>query len=85
MNPADVDPEDTVTDAGVVRRVLLSARVTVVPAAGAALLKVTVHAAAAPEPRLAGEQPTEETVTGAIRLIVAVCEVLPSVAVTMAF
>ena len=68
---AVVAPAATVTEAGVVRRLLLSESVTVV-ALVAALLKVTVQVLEALEPRVVGEQAREERVTGALRLRVAV-------------
>ena len=83
LNVADVAPAATVTEAGVVSRELLSDSVTVVPAV-AALLNVTVQVLAALEPRVVGVQASEESVTAAARLMVAVFETPLSVAVTTA-
>ena len=48
-------------------------------------MSVTMHVLAALCPRLVGLQARVDTRTGARRLIVAVCELLPRVAVTVAF
>ena len=72
------------TDAGTVSSVLLLASVTVDPPAGAVCVSVTVQVLVALWPRLAGLHATPDTSTGACRLIVAVCELAPSVAVTVA-
>ena len=72
-----------VTDTGVVSSELLSDSVTTVLAV-AALLNVTVQVLAALEPRVVGLHATEESVTAAARLIVAVFETPLSVAVTTA-
>ena len=77
-------PEDTVTEAGTVSRALLLPSVTPEPPAGAFAERVTVQVLTALWPRLVGLHATPETSTGANRLIVAVCELLPSVAVTVA-
>ena len=79
-----VAPAATVTDAGTVSRVLLLASVTPEPPAGAIWVRVTVQVLTALCPRLAGLHATPETSTGADRLIVAVCELLLKVAVTVA-
>ena len=79
-----VDPAATVTDAGTVSEVLLLASVTAEPPVGAVWVSVTVQVLTALCPRLVGLQATPETRTGATRLIVAVWELLPSVAVTVA-
>ena len=84
LNVAVVAPAVTVTDAGTVSEVLLLASVTLEPPAGAIWVSVTVHVPTALCPRLAGLQATPETSTGARRLIAAVCELLPSVAVRVA-
>jgi hypothetical protein len=78
-------PADTVAEAGTVREELLLARVTAEPPAGAVWFRVTVQVLTAPCPRLAGLQARAEMSTGAERLIVADWEVLPKVAVTVAF
>ena len=83
VNVADVAPAATATDAGVVSSELLSDSVTVVLAV-AALLNVTVQVLAALEPRVVGVHASEESVTAAARLIVAVFETPLSVAVTTA-
>ena len=83
LNVADVAPAATATDAGVVSSELLSDSVTVVLAV-AALLNVTVQVLAALEPRVVGVHASEESVTAAARLIVAVFETPLSVAVTTA-
>ena len=74
----------TFTEAGTVSEVLLLASVTVDPPRGAIWVSVTVQVLTALWPRLVGLQARVETRTGASRLIVAVCELLPSVAVTVA-
>ena len=81
---AVVAPEATVTEAGTVSKALLLARVTVDPPAGAVCVKVTVQLLTALCPRLVGLHTTPDTSTGASKLIVAVCELPPSVAVTVA-
>ncbi len=72
-----------VTEAGTVSRLLLLASVIAVPA-GTGSAKVTVQVLAAPWPRLVGLQvsPDKDTGTGACRLTVAVCELVPKVAIT---
>ena len=84
LKVAVVAPAVTVTDAGTVSEVLLLASVTLDPPAGAASFSVTVHVLTALCPRLVGLHATPETSTGASRLIVAVWELLPRVAVTVA-
>ena len=86
LKVAAMAPGATVTDGGTVSKVLLLARVTLDPPAGAVWLSVTVHVLRALCPRLVGLQATVETSTGAgaSRLIVAVWELLPRVAVTTA-
>ena len=81
---AVVAPETTVTEAGTVSRELLLERVTVEPPAGAPWERVTVQVLVALWPRLVGLQATPETSVGARRLMVAVWELAPSVAVTVA-
>ena len=83
LNVADVAPAATATDAGVVSSELLSDSVTVVLAV-AALLNVTVQVLAALEPRVVGVHASEESVTAAAKLIVAVFDTPLSVAVTTA-
>jgi hypothetical protein len=82
---AAVAPAATVTEAGVVSRVLLSEMVTTVPPLGAAALSVTVQMLEAFEARLVGLQVRlESTTEGACRAMAAERELLPRVAVTVA-
>ncbi len=76
-----VAPEATVIEAGTVSKVLLLLRVTLEPPAGAFSVSVTVQELTALCPRLLGVHATPETCNGASRLMVAVWELLPSVAV----
>ena len=80
---AELAAEAMVAEVGVVSRVLLSEIVTAV-ALVAALLRVTVQVAEAPEARVAGVQARAESVTGALRLMVAVFDTPLRVAVTVA-
>ena len=84
LKVAVVAPAPAVTDAGTVSKVLLLASVTLEPPVGAVWVNVTVHVLAAFWPRLVGLQATPETSTGATRLMTAVWELLPRVAVTVA-
>jgi hypothetical protein len=84
LKVAAAAPAATVTDAGTVSEVLLLARVTLDPPAGAVWFSVTVHVLTALRPRFVGLHARVETSTGASRLMVAVCEPLPRVAVTVA-
>ena len=84
LNVAVAAPDATVTDAGTVSEALLPPSVTLDPPAGAVWVSVTVHVLTALCPRLVGLQAKVETSTGASRLMVAVCELLPRVAVTVA-
>jgi hypothetical protein len=70
---AEVDPEATVTEAGVLSAALLSERVTNCPPAGAAAERVTVHEAELPEVMEAGEQ---ESVLGTGRAVTVTEDVL---------
>ena len=83
LNVAEVAPAATATDAGVVSKELLSDSVTVVLAV-AALLNVTVQVLAALEPRVVGVQASEDSVTAAARLMVAVFDTPLIAAVTTA-
>jgi len=83
LKVAVVDPDATVTDAGTVSETLLLASVTLDPPAGAVWVSVAVQVLTALCPRLVGLQTTPETSTGASRLIVAVCELVPRDAVTV--
>ena len=80
----EVAAAGTVTDGVTGSRALLLERETVAPPAGAALVRVTVQALAAPEARLAGLHASEESVTGASRLTAAVRETPLRVAVRVA-
>jgi hypothetical protein len=60
VNVAVVAADATVTDAGMVRRGLSLARVTVTPPAGAAELNVTAQVEPAPGFKLSGLHTTEE-------------------------
>jgi hypothetical protein len=84
LNVAVADPAATVTEAKTVSEALLLASVTVDPPAGAVCVRVTVQPLTALCPRLVGLHTTPDTSTGASRLIVAVCELPTSVAVTVA-
>ena len=84
LNVAAVAPAVTVTDAGTVSAVLLLARVTIDPPGGAVWVRVTVHVLTALCPKMVGLHATPDTRTGAVRTMVAVSELLPSVAVTAA-
>ena len=84
LNVAVVAPAVTVTDAGTVSEALLLASVTLDPPVGAVWVRVTVQVLTAFCPRLVGLQARVDTSTGARRLIVAVFELLPRVAVTVA-
>ena len=84
MKAPVVAPDVTVTEAGTVSEALLLPSVTLDPAAGAGWVSVTVQELVALCPRLVGLHVTLETSTGDRRLIIAVCEVVPRVAVTVA-
>jgi hypothetical protein len=77
-------PAETETDAGTVSEVLLLASVTLDPPAGAVWSRVTLQVLLAFRARLVGLQATLETITDASRLMLAVWELLPRVAVTVA-
>ena len=78
-----VAPAATVTDAGVVRYVLLSDSVTLAPPVGAAPDSVTVQIDVPPDVTLVGEHTSEEIVTCGDTVSAAVFEALFSVAVTV--
>ena len=84
LKVAVVAPAVTVTEAGTVSSALLLVSVTLDPPVGAVWVRVTVQVLTALCPRLVGLQARVETSTGASRLIVAVFELLPRVAVTVA-
>jgi hypothetical protein len=73
---ADVAAGATATDAGTVRVALVLVRVTVAPPAGAGWVRVTVQVLDEFGPRLVGLQASEDTSTGATRLMVALAELL---------
>ena len=74
----------TVTEAGVVKAALLEESETAVPPAGAELESVTVQVLFELDARVVGTHWTDERLTGAWRVMVAVLEVLLRVAVTVA-
>ena len=74
LKVALVDPAATVTDAGTVSEVLLLARVTLDPPAGAVWVSVTVQVLTALCPRVVGLHAKPETSTWEDRLMVAVAE-----------
>ena len=84
LNVAVLAPAATLTDAGTVSEALLLESAMLEPPVGAVWVSVTVHVPTALCPRLVGLQATPETSTGASRPIVAVCEPLPRLAVTVA-
>ncbi len=71
-----VAPAATVTEVGTVSAAWLLLKDTTAPPAGAGLESVTVQELDAFDPRLVGLHTSEDTSTGAIRLIVAGAEVL---------
>jgi hypothetical protein len=77
-------PAVTITDAGTLSATLLLASVTLEPPTGAVWVSVTVQVLAALCPRLVGLHAKVDIRTGANRLSVAVGELLPRVAVTVA-
>ena len=82
LKVAVVAPAATVSDAGTVSEALLLASVTLDPPVAA--VSVTVQVLTAPWPRLVGLQAMLDINTDASRLMVAVCELEPRVAVTIA-
>jgi hypothetical protein len=83
LNVADVAAAATVTDAGTVKVALVFVSVTVLPPAGAAWFSVTVQVLVLLGPRVVGLHASVVTTVGATKLMVT-CELLPSVAVTVA-
>jgi hypothetical protein len=73
---ADVAAGATATDAGTARVALVLVRVTLAPPAGAGWVRVTVQVLDEFGPRLVGLQASEETSTGATRLMLALAELL---------
>ena len=78
------EPDATVTEPGAVSALLLLARVTLVPPAGAAWLRVTVQAVVKPGPTVAGVQVNELRVRVGVNVRTAACEIPPKLAVTVA-
>ena len=76
MNVAVVAAAATVTEAGTVSAALVSLKVTTAPPVGAAFDSVTVQVLDPFGPKLVGLHASEDTRTGATRLIVALAEVL---------
>ena len=66
----------TVTDAGTVSVEFVLVRVTIAPPVGAGWVRVAVQVLEAFGPRVLGLQISEETSTGAARVMVALAEVL---------
>jgi hypothetical protein len=79
---AVVAPAATLIEVGVVSTALLSEIATLAPPVRAALVKLTVHVLEALGPRLLGVQASDDTSTGATRLMVALAE-LPLYAAAM--
>lgn len=78
-----VAPAGTATEAGVVRRALLSERATAVFAV-AAFVKVTVQVLEAPDPKVVGVQASEESVAADDKVSDRVFDTPFRAAVTMA-
>ena len=76
MKLAQVAAAATVTDAGTVSVELVLARMTVAPPVGAGWVRVTVQELEELGPRVVGLQTRVETNTGAIRMMVALAELL---------
>jgi hypothetical protein len=81
VKTAEVAPAGTVTEAGTAKTALLSERATTVPAAGAALLRVTVQLAKELEARDAGLHTRPVGTVGEVRLREKLTAVPESVAV----
>jgi hypothetical protein len=84
LNFALPAPTPGLIDAGTVSAAVLLVIVIVVSAAAAGWVNVTVQVAVSFGPRAGGLHAIPETVDGASRFIVAVWELSPSVAVTVA-
>jgi hypothetical protein len=84
LNVAVVAPAATTTDTGTLSEALLLPSVTLEPPAGATCVNVTVHVLTALCPRLVGLHARVDTSADATRLMLAVCELLPKVAITVA-
>jgi hypothetical protein len=84
LNVAEIAPAATVAEAGIVNTMLVFESVTSAPPLGAASVRVTVQVLEESGPRLVGLHASEETSTGATRLMVVVWEAPFNVAVTIA-
>jgi len=71
-----VAAEATVTDAGTVSVELVLVRVTLTPPVGAGWVRVTLQVLEELGPRVVGLQTSDDTSTGAARVMVALAEVL---------
>jgi hypothetical protein len=76
LKVADMVAPAMVTEAGAVSVALVLVRVTAAPPEGAGWVRVTVQMLEAFGPRVAGLQTSEETSTGATRLMITLAEVL---------
>jgi hypothetical protein len=76
LNVAAVAAAATVTDVGTVSVPFVFVNVTTAPPVGAACVRVTVQVLEAFGPKLVGLHPSDDTNTGATRLIVALAELL---------
>ena len=81
MKVLEVAAAPTITEGGTRNAAVLLTSVTVMPPEGAALLSVTVHWLEAFWPILAGLHESEDTKTGAVKLMMLFTELTPSVAV----
>ncbi len=84
MNTPELVPAPITTDAGAVSTLSTTDKSTFAPPAGATLVKVTVHVLELDGPSAVGLHTSDDTNTGATRLIVALVELLLYVAVTVA-
>ncbi len=84
LKDAVVAAAGTVTEVGTVRVAFVFVSAATAPPAGAAWVRVTVQVLDAFCPKLVGLHTSVDTNTGAIRLIVALAELLLYVAVTVA-
>jgi hypothetical protein len=76
LKVAEVAAAATVTEPGAISVALVLVRVTKAPPVGAAPLRVMVQMLEALGPRLVGLQASEETSTDAVKLMIALAEVL---------
>ena len=84
VNVPDELPAGTATEAGTLRATLLLDTETVMPPAGAAWLKATVHVEAPPESSVVGLQMIDDSTTAAVKEIDTVCDAPFNVAVIAA-